>query len=79
MLTTDFAAIRDDPSIGVVAEVMGGLEPAGAHVLELLAAGKPVVTANKQLVAQHGAELFAAAARPASSFASRPACARRSR
>ena len=62
VLTTDAAAIRDDPSIGVVAEVMGGIEPARSHVLELLAAGKPVVTANKQLVAQHGAELFGAAA-----------------
>ncbi len=62
VLTTDPAVIRDDPSIGVVAEVMGGVEPAGGHVLELLAAGKPVVTANKQLVAQRGAELFAAAA-----------------
>jgi homoserine dehydrogenase len=62
VLTTDPAAIRDDPSIGVVAEVMGGVEPARTLVLELLAAGKPVVTANKQLVAQHGAELFGAAA-----------------
>jgi homoserine dehydrogenase len=41
---------------------MGGIEPARSHVLELFAAGKPVVTANKQLVAQHGAQLFAAAA-----------------
>ena len=62
VLTTDFAAIRDDPSIGVVAELMGGIDPARTHVLGLLGAGKPVVTANKQLVAQHGAELFAAAA-----------------
>jgi len=62
VLTTEFAAIRDDPSIGVVAELMGGIDPARGHVLELLGAGKPVVTANKQLVAQHGAELFAAAA-----------------
>jgi homoserine dehydrogenase len=61
LLTTDVAAIRDDPSIAVVAEVMGGIDPAGAYVLDLLGAGKPVVTANKQLVAQHGAELFAAA------------------
>ena len=37
VLTTDFAAIRDDPSIDVVAEVMGGLEPAGGYVRELLA------------------------------------------
>ena len=61
-LTTDFAEIRDDPEIAVVAEVMGGLEPTGDYVLELLRAGKPVVTANKQLVARRGAELFAAAA-----------------
>ena len=49
-------------SIQVVAEVMGGVEPAGGHVLELLRSGRPVVTANKQLVARHGAELFEAAA-----------------
>ena len=61
VLTADFAAIRDDPSIGVVAEVMGGVEPTGELVLELLRAGKSVVTANKQLVARRGAELFAAA------------------
>jgi homoserine dehydrogenase len=62
VLTTEFAAIRDDPTIGVVGELMGGIDPARGYVLDLLAAGKPVVTANKQLVAQHGAELFAAAA-----------------
>jgi homoserine dehydrogenase len=61
-VTTDVADIRDDPEIAVVAEVMGGLEPTTGHVLELLRAGKPVVTANKQLVAARGAELFAAAA-----------------
>jgi len=61
-LTADFAEIRDDPEVAVVAEVMGGLDPAGNYVLELLRAGKPVVTANKQLVARRGAELFAAAA-----------------
>jgi homoserine dehydrogenase len=62
VLTTDPAAILGDPSIAVMAEVMGGIEPAGGYVLDLLGAGKPVVTANKQLVAQRGAELFAAAA-----------------
>jgi homoserine dehydrogenase len=61
VLTTDFAAIRDDPSIDVVAEVMGGLQPAGGYVRELLEAGKPVVSANKQLVAREGADLFAIA------------------
>ena len=62
VLTTDFARIRDDDSIAVVAEVMGGLEPTGDYVLELLHAGKPVVTANKQLLARRSTELFAAAA-----------------
>ena len=61
VLTTDAAVILDDPSIGVVAEVMGGIEPACTYVLDLLAAGKSVVTANKQLLAQRGAELFTAA------------------
>src|SRR3954462_3987793 len=61
VLTTDFASIRDDPEIALVAEVMGGLEPTGEYVLDLLRAGKPVVSANKQLVAQRGAELFEAA------------------
>ena len=61
VLTTDFAAIRDDPAIAVVAEVMGGIEPTADYVLDLLRAGKHVVSANKQLVARRGAELFAAA------------------
>ena len=61
MLTDDFAAIVDDPSIKVVAEVMGGLDPAEGYVTELLSRGKHVVSANKQLVARKGPELFAAA------------------
>jgi homoserine dehydrogenase len=61
VLTTDFADVRDDPAVDVVAEVMGGLDPAGEYVLELLRAGKSVVSANKQLVARRGAELFATA------------------
>src|SRR3954447_21158818 len=52
VLTTDFAEIVDDPSIAIVAEVMGGLEPAGGYVLDLLRRGKHVVSANKQLVAR---------------------------
>jgi homoserine dehydrogenase len=62
VLTTDFAAVRDDPEVVLVAEVMGGVEPTGGYVLDLLRAGKPVVSANKQLVARRGADLFAAAA-----------------
>jgi homoserine dehydrogenase len=59
--TTDAASIVTDPSVDVVVELMGGVEPARTLVLEALAAGKPVVTANKALLATHGAELFAAA------------------
>jgi homoserine dehydrogenase len=61
VLTTDFAAVRDDPAVTVVAEVMGGIEPAGGYVRDLLHAGKPVVSANKQLVAREGSDLFAVA------------------
>jgi homoserine dehydrogenase len=61
VLTDDFASLRDDPRVDVVAEVMGGIEPAGGYVRELLRAGKPVVSANKQLVAREGADLFAIA------------------
>jgi homoserine dehydrogenase len=61
VLTDDFAALRDDPRVNVVAEVMGGLDPAGGYVRELLRAGTPVVSANKQLVAREGADLFAIA------------------
>jgi homoserine dehydrogenase len=61
VVTTEFAEIADDPSIAVVAEVMGGLDPAGPYVLDLLSRGKHVVTANKQLVARRAPELFATA------------------
>ena len=61
VITTDFESIANDPSIAVVAEVMGGVDETGEHVLRLLRAGRPVVSANKQLVARRGDELFAAA------------------
>jgi homoserine dehydrogenase len=61
VLTEDVNDVLDDPSIAVVAEVMGGVEPTGDYVLDLLRRGKHVVSANKQLVARRGAELFAAA------------------
>ena len=60
VLTSDFADVRASDAV-VVAEVMGGLDPAGGYVLELLRGGRHVVTANKQLVARRGAELFEAA------------------
>jgi homoserine dehydrogenase len=52
VLTDDFATLRDDDRVDIVAELMGGIEPAGGYVHELLQAGKPVVSANKQLVAR---------------------------
>ena len=63
LLRTDFARLRDDPDIQVVAEVMGGIEPTRGYVLELIRAGKSVVSANKQLLARHGEELFGEAER----------------
>jgi len=61
LLTDDPAAVVADPAIDVVVEVMGGIDDARGLVLAALAAGKPVVTANKALLAVSGAELFAAA------------------
>src|SRR5207302_6773673 len=51
-----------DPEIEVVVEVIGGIEPARTLILQALKAGKPVVTANKELLANVGGELFEAAA-----------------
>ena len=61
MFTTDAAAVVADPDIDVVVEVIGGIEPARELILTALAAGKPVITGNKELLANHGSELFAAA------------------
>ncbi len=61
LLTRDARALIADPAIDVVVELMGGLEPARRFVLEALAAGKAVVTANTALLAHHGREIFAAA------------------
>jgi len=63
LLTTDFAEVRDDPRVQVVAELMGGVEPTRTYLLDLLERGTSVVSANKQLLARHGEELFAAAER----------------
>ena len=61
LLTKDAQSILTDPKIDVVVELMGGLEPARTFVLEAIRHGKDVVTANKALLAHHGAEIFAAA------------------
>lgn len=61
VFTTNAMAVATDPSIDVIVEVMGGISPARELILAALAAGKPVITANKALLAAHGSELFAAA------------------
>ena len=63
VLTTDVNAIFDDPEISVVIELIGGYEPAKTFVLKAIEKGKHIVTANKALLALHGEEIYAAAAR----------------
>ncbi len=58
LLTTDTEAVVTDPSIDVVVEVIGGVEPARSLILSALKAGKPVVTANKELLSNYGTELY---------------------
>ncbi len=61
LLTDDWNEIIGDDRISVIVELMGGIEPALTYVQEALRAGRQVVTANKDLLAEHGAELFEAA------------------
>jgi len=59
MLTRDAHAVVDDPNVDLVVEVIGGIEPARELISTALGKGKPVVTANKELLANVGTELFA--------------------
>jgi homoserine dehydrogenase len=61
-LTNDAANLINDPDIDIVVELIGGIQPAKTFVLDAIAAGKHVVTANKALLSQEGREIFAAAA-----------------
>lgn len=61
LLTTDSNLVVDDPTIDIVIEVMGGIEPARTLILKAITNGKSIITANKALLAKHGAELFEAA------------------
>ena len=58
VLTDDWEGIIHDPEISIVIELMGGVEPARTYILQALEAGKNVVTANKDLLAEHGQELM---------------------
>ena len=62
-LVGDANRVLDDPEVQIVIELVGGLEPARTFILKALASGKHVVTANKALLAHHGAEIFAEARR----------------
>ena len=58
VLTDDLNDVLQNPEITVVAQLIGGLEPARTIMLQLLEAGKDIITANKALLAVHGPELF---------------------
>ncbi len=58
VLTDSIQEVIDDREIQVVAQLIGGLEPARSIMLQLLESGKDVVTANKALLAEHGPEIF---------------------
>ena len=60
-LTNDAEIVVNHPDVDIVVELIGGVEPARSYVLQALANGKHVVTANKALLAAHGNEIFAAA------------------
>ncbi len=57
-LTTNPDDVLHDPNVQIIVEVIGGMEPARGLILEAIDAGKHVITANKALLAEHGAELF---------------------
>lgn len=61
-LTRDAGDIINDPDIQIVVELIGGTTLARTFILDAIAAGKHVVTANKALLSEHGMEIFAAAA-----------------
>ncbi len=61
LITTDPADVIDDPTISIVVEVMGGLDPTLDLLQRSIARGASVVTANKQLLSRHGPELLQAA------------------
>lgn len=61
LLTTDAGDVIDNPAIDIVVEVLGGIKPALDYSLKALKHGKSLVTANKDMIAAHGKELFEAA------------------
>lgn len=68
LLTTDANEILNNPDIDIVVELIGGVNPAKKFILQALQNGKHVVTANKELIAKHGPEIFEAAAKSGADF-----------
>lgn len=68
LLTDKLEEVIEDPRVELVVETMGGLDPAGDLILAALEAGKPVVSANKELIARRGPELIAAAEKSGVAF-----------
>ena len=62
ILTADVSGVLDDPAVDIVVELIGGIEPARKFILRAIKNKKHVVTANKALLAEHGTEIFRAAA-----------------
>jgi homoserine dehydrogenase len=61
IITTDLTTIVTDPEIDIVVELLGGLEPSRSLMLQAIAQGKHVVTANKAVIARYGTEIYEAA------------------
>ncbi|BEV36577.1 homoserine dehydrogenase [Synechococcus sp. M16CYN] len=63
LFTTDPFKVVNDPTVDVVVELIGGIEPARSLILQAIAKGKSIVTANKAVIARHGQEIADAAAK----------------
>ncbi len=61
VMTTDLEGIVNNPDINIVVELLGGLEPARSLILQAIANGKHIVTANKAVIARYGDEIYTAA------------------
>ena len=68
ILTSDVGEVLDNPEIDIVAELIGGVHPAKEFILRAIRNGKHVVTANKELIAKEGSDIFAEASKHGSDF-----------
>jgi homoserine dehydrogenase len=73
ILTDNLESIVNHPDIDIIIEVMGGIEPARTLIIQAIENGKHIITANKTLIANHGIEIFALAAKKGVSVKFEPA------